>query len=144
MSQYSGWLFDIYARPEQGIAIWLIGEDGKPYCFHQDFEMVFYASGGSARRDSLCRFLEARKVSLRHTRREDLFTGFLDVLEMRVPSPAAYPRIFRQVSASFPDLTFYDADIPLPLRFIASHDAFMMAYCSVEAEADGTLLNIVA
>ena len=30
MNQYAGWLFDIYARPDHGIALWLIGEDGRP------------------------------------------------------------------------------------------------------------------
>lgn len=144
MSRYSGWLFDIYARPDHGIAIWLVGEDGKPYCFHQDFEMIFYASGSDSRLQDLRRFLSSRKVKLEHTQREDLFAGPQDVMEVRVPAPAAYARLFRQVSERFQDLTFYDADIPLPLRFIAAHEVFMMARCAVTAQADGTLLSIAA
>ena len=152
MTQYTGWLFDIYARPDHGIALWLVGEDGKPSCFHQEFEMVFYASGSPARLRELGRFLASRKIELQYTRREDLFAGAQDVLEVRVPAPAVYARLFRQVRGSFPDLTFYDADIPLPLRFVAAHDVFMMAHCTVMAQPDeksrdgapATLISIAA
>jgi DNA polymerase-2 len=143
-SSFTGWLFDIYARPDHGIAIWLIGEDGKPCCFHQDFEMVFYASGNPSRLQELWQFIETRKIPLQSTRREDLFAGFQDVLEVRVPAPAGYTRLVRQISTRFPDLTFYNADIPLPLRFVAAHDVFMMARCTVTAGPDGTLMSIVA
>ena len=144
MSEYTGWLFDIYARLDRGIALWLVGEDGKPYCFHQDFEMVFYASGSPARLRELSRSLQPRKVVLQQTQREDLFEGPQDVLEIRVAAPAMYASLFRQVNASFPELTFYDADIPLPLRFVAAHDVFMMARCTVTAEPDGRLVSIAA
>src|SRR5512141_464576 len=103
MNQYSGWLFDIYAHPDKGVALWLLGEDGKPYCFHQDFEVVFYAGGSVSRLRELWRFLKDRKVKLEYTQREDLFAGAQDVVEVRVPAPAAYARLFRQVSGSFPD-----------------------------------------
>ncbi|MGE5250992.1 MAG: DNA polymerase domain-containing protein [Bacteroidota bacterium] len=144
MTQYTGWLFDIYARPDQGIVIWLVGEDGKPYCFHRDFEVVFYASGSPSRLRELWHHVEARKVPLQYTQREDLFAGTQDVLEVRVPAPSAYARFFRHISASFSDLAFYDADIPLPLRFVAAHDVFMMARCTVAAQPDGTLMSIAA
>ncbi len=152
MIQVTGWLFDVYARPDQGIALWLVGEDGKPYCFHQDFEVAFYASGRVERLRELWRFLKSRKVRLESTWREDLFDGMQHVVAIRVPSPASYPRLFKQVSAGFSDLVFYDADIPLPIRFIAAHDVFMMARCTVTAQpgekprdgVTGTLVSIAA
>ncbi len=152
MREYTGWLFDIYARPDHGIALWLVGEDGKPHCFHQDFEMVFYAGGSASRLRELCRSIKDRGVKLEQTQREDLFAGTQDVVQIRVPAPAMYPRLFRQVSGSFPDLTYYDADVPLPLRFVAAHDVFMMARCAVTAQPDGqphegvpaTLVSIAA
>ncbi len=144
MNQCTGWLFDIYACPDKGIALWLLGEDGKPHCFHQDFEIVFYASGNVSRLRELWHFLQSRKVKLEYTQREDLFAGAQDVVEVRVPAPAAYAHLFRQVSGSFPDLTYYDADIPLPLRFVAAHDVFMMARCEVTAGPDGELADILA
>ncbi len=45
MKKLTGWLFDLYAHPMKGVVLWLVGEDGKPYSFHQDFEAVFYARG---------------------------------------------------------------------------------------------------
>ncbi|MGE5073391.1 MAG: DNA polymerase domain-containing protein [Anaerolineae bacterium] len=144
MKQVTGWLFDIYARPDRGIAIWLVGEDARPYCFHQDFEVVFYASGAVSRLRELWRFLRGREVRLAYTRREDLFAGMQDVVEIRVLLPATYARVFKRVSGKFPDLVFYDADIPLPLRFVAAHDVFMMARCNVTAQPDGRLIDIAA
>jgi DNA polymerase-2 len=144
MNQYTGWLFDIYACPEKGIALWLIEESGKPYCFHQDFEVVFYAGGSISRLRQLWRFLKSKKVKLEYMQREDLFAGMQDVVEVRVSAPAAYSRIFKQVSGNFSDLVFYDADIPLPLRFVAAHDVFMMARCTVTAQPDGELVSITA
>ncbi len=144
MSQVTGWLFDLYPRPDKGITLWLVGEDGKPYSFHQDFDITFYAAGDLTRLRELWRFLKARKARLEYTRRADLFAGMLDVVQARIPSPAAYPQLFRQVSRKFSDLTFYDADIALPLRFIAVHDVYMMAHCTVAARPDGTLQSITA
>jgi DNA polymerase II len=144
MSQVTGWLFDLYARPDKGLTLWLVGEDGKPYSFHQDFDITFYAAGELPRLRELWRFLKARKVRLEYTRRADLFAGMLDVVQARVPSPAAYPALFRQVSRRFSDLTFYDADVALPLRFVAAHDVYMMAHCTVTARSDGTLQSITA
>ena len=144
MKHYNGWLFDIYARPDKGIAIWLVGEDGKPYCFHQDFEIVFYAGGSMPRLRELWGFLKSRRIRLEYTQREDLFAGAQDVVKVWVPAPAAYSRLFRQVSENFSDLIFYDADVPLPLRFVAAHDVFMMAYCEVTAQPDGKLTGILA
>jgi hypothetical protein len=45
MKRHSGWLFDLYEHPTKGVVLWLAGEDGKPYSFHQEFETVFYARG---------------------------------------------------------------------------------------------------
>ena len=103
MNQCNGWLFDLYAHPEKGVVFWLLGEDEKPHCFFdQDFEMTFYAGGAVARLRELWRFLRNRKVKLEYTQREDLFAGTQDVVEVRVPDPAAYSGLFREVSRQFP------------------------------------------
>jgi hypothetical protein len=44
----TGWLFDIYPN-EINLTLWLIGEDGKSYCFVQDFAATVYAAGPSQR-----------------------------------------------------------------------------------------------
>ncbi|MFH1185619.1 MAG: DNA polymerase domain-containing protein [Chloroflexota bacterium] len=143
MNSCSGWLFDLYAHPEKGVVFWLLGDDERPHLFFdRHLEVPFYASGEVQRLRQLWRFLKSRKAKLQYTRREDLFAGPQDVVEARVPNPAAYPALFRQVERQFPDLVFYDADIPLPLRFAAAHNVFMMAHCEVNAQEDGQLVSI--
>jgi DNA polymerase-2 len=143
MNSCSGWLFDLYAHPEKGVTFWLLGDDEKPHCFFdRDLDVPFYAGGDVQRLRQLWRFLKSRKVRLQYTRREDLFAGPQDVVEARVPNPAAYPALFKQVERQFPDLVFYDVDIPLPLRFAAARNVFMMAHCEVTAQEDGQLVSI--
>jgi DNA polymerase-2 len=143
MTSCGGWLFDLYAHPEKGVVFWLLGDDEKPHCFFdRGFEVTFYASGDVQPLRELWRTLKKKKVKLQYTQRDDLFAGPQDVVEARVPHPAAYPRLFREVSRQFPDLVYYDADIALPLRFTAAHDVFMMAHCEVTAQSDGQLESI--
>ena len=74
-----GWLFDLYAHPMKGIVLWLVGEDGKAYRFHQDFETVFYAHGPFPRLHELGKYLRTKylkqEVRVERVTREDLFAG---------------------------------------------------------------------
>lgn len=143
MNRCSGWLFDLYAHPEKGVVFWLLGEDEKPHCFFdRDFEVTFYAGGAVPRLRELWRFLKNRKVKMQYTQREDLFAGPQDVVEIRAPEPSAYSGLFNEISRRFSDLVFYDADVPLPLRFAAARNVFMLAHCEVTAQPDGQLVSI--
>ncbi len=143
MRSCRGWLSDLYAHPEKGLVFWLLGEDEKPHCFFdRDFEVIFYAGGPVQQLRLLWRFLKSRKAKLQYTQREDLFAGMQEVVEARLPNPAAYPALFRQVEQQFPELVFYDADIPLPIRFMAARNVFMMAHCEVEVQDDGQLVEM--
>jgi hypothetical protein len=142
--EYAGWLFDLYAHPKKGVVLWLLMEDGRRFSFHQDFTMTFYASGPFPRLRELWRSLQHGEVRLARTRREDLYAGPQDLLQVDIPSPASYLRVFREVSAQFPDLTFYDADIPVSLRYAAAFKVFPLAHCQVTAEPNGKLLSIIA
>ncbi len=122
--------------------IWLVGVDGKRYFFYQDFETVFYASGPFPRLRELWRFLQVKPVELARVQREDLYAGVKDVMEIRVATFSSYLEIFREVSRSFPDLEYYDADIPLYLRYAAAFKAFPLAYCEITAEPNGKLVGI--
>jgi DNA polymerase-2 len=143
MNEYKGWLFDLYAHPAKGVVLWLVGEDEKRHSFHHDFEVVFYAGGPFPRLKEAWRFLQAKHVKLRRVTRDDLFDGPREVMEARVANPSAYTALFREVCRHFPDLTFYDADIPLPLRYAAAQNVFMMACCIATAQPDGRLTGIV-
>ena len=59
MREYTGWLFDLYAQKD-GIILWLLGEDHKPYSFTQPFPITFYAGG------PFHRLRQAWKIILRY------------------------------------------------------------------------------
>ena len=144
MKEYTGWLFDLYAHPRQGVTLWLVCDDGLRRFFHQDFGVTFYASGPASRLRLLWRELRGAPVRLARTSRSDLYTGPLDVLEVQVSSPSLYDALFREVCEDFPDLSYYDADLPLSLRYAAAFGVFPLARCRVTAGNDGTVTEIAA
>jgi DNA polymerase II len=132
MKEYTGWLFDLYAHPKQGIILWLVGEDKRPHCFTQPFQVVFYAGGPFHRLRQLWKFLQEKPVRLYRTRRDDLHEGAKDVLEVTVLNSSSFDELFREVNERFPDLLYYDTDIPLVLRYGAEYGVFPLAHCKVE------------
>ena len=149
MKKVVGWLFDLYAHPAKGIVLWLVGEDGKPYSLYQNFETLFYARGSDSRLHDLGLFLRNKypKEDVRLTRvttKEDLFDGPQVVMGIGVSNFTQYNKLFREVRESFSDLIFYDADIPLTVRYAAANDVFLMARCEVVSEDDGKIISIKA
>jgi len=144
--RYTGWLLDLYAVPQHGLTIWLLDEhSGERLQLKQDFPITFYAAGPSGRLRALWRFLQAQpvQVDLQREQRRDLFQPQpVDVLSMRVAQPAAQPRLFRYLVRQFPELDYYDADLPLTLRHAAAHGTFPLARCCVTAGADGRVSGI--
>ncbi len=148
MKKYSGWLFDLYAHPTQGVVLWIVGEDGNSHSFYQDFETLFYARGEFQRLHELGVFIRRRYskeiVRLERVTKDDLFDGPQDVMGMGISDPKIFRRLSREVQENFPDLIFYDVDVPFTVRYAAAHNVFMMAHCEVIAETDGRLLSIRA
>ena len=134
MVERRGWLLDLYADGRQGLIVWLLDEDGRRRRLHQPFPVTFYVAGPSARLRALWRYLRDRPLPLRlgRTRRRDLFSGLLDVMAVEVGNPAYLPRLARQVTGRFPDLTYYDIDIPLSLRYAAATGAYPLAHCTFD------------
>ncbi|HEY5270439.1 MAG TPA: DNA polymerase domain-containing protein [Anaerolineales bacterium] len=151
MADLTGWFLDVYAG-EKDLTIWLLGDEGKRHCLSQPFPVTFYAStplgtGASgrtvrqARGDafdlrSAWRWFSAQPepVRLARAERRDLFAGPTTVLAVEVRHPADQPGLFRRAAQAFPDLTWYDADIPLALRYSAAFGVFPLARCRVEAD----------
>ena len=142
-----GWLLDIFAVPKEGVIIWLIGEDGKRYRLRQDFPVTFYAAGAAPRLRALWKFLRNQPipVQLSRTERNDIFhSGPIRVLSASVADAASQPHVFRAAARAFPDLTYYDADIPLALRYHALHSTFPLAHCRLQIGEDNQILHIEA
>jgi DNA polymerase-2 len=136
----TGWLLDVYAAAENGVVLWLLGEDGARQRLHQPFSITFYAAGPEARLRTLWHFLKAQPIRMKLSRaeRRDLFCELpITVLAVQVERAADQERLFRQAAGRFPDLSYYDADVPLPLRYAAAHGVFPLARCRVAGRSAG-------
>jgi len=146
MKEYTGWLFDLYAHPKQDIVLWLVGEDGKPHSFTQTFQVAFYVGGPFHRLRKLWKFLREKKkpVRLYRTQRRDLHEGMKDVLKVNVLNPSSFDKLFKEVNQLFPDLLYYDTDIPLILRYAADFGVFPLGHCKVEVREGWEISNITS
>lgn len=142
--EVSGWLLDLYSGTGSEIAIWLLGEDGQRHCFHQAFPIHFYAAGPPPVLRRLQSFLETHEaVQLSHQERRDLFQPTpIPLLAVQVAQPAAQFSIFQQVERIFPDLTYYDVDIPLSIRHTAAWGTFPLAHCRLEVDENSRVQEI--
>jgi DNA polymerase-2 len=145
------------AGPEEGgcatprrlsadVILWLVDDAGKVHRLRHPFAVTFYASGPALRLRALCHFLrtEARRLDvplcLKRVERRDLFSEKpLTLLAVEVGYPAVLAPLFWRASTAFPDLTYFDADINLALRYAAAYNIFPMARCEAVVEGDGLL-----
>lgn len=132
MPSFFGWLFDAYASGDS-MTVWLIDEQGQTHMLRDAFRPAFYVRGPRQDLHNVClRLQPQRGVSLRRTERTDLFLDRqVEVLEVRT-NPGALMTLFRQITRTFPDLTYYDGDISIPQRYALSRGVFPLAYCEVE------------
>jgi len=143
MSEFSGWLLDLFEDAHSGITLWFIGSAGERFRLHQNFTVAFYAAGSPRELENLSVFLRSQSAALKsaYTRRRDLYRrDLLPVLAVET-QPARLGELVRQVSRRFPDLDLYDADIPLFVRHSACYGTFPLARCRV-THAQGALLAI--
>ncbi|MBI5295612.1 MAG: hypothetical protein HY869_09065 [Chloroflexi bacterium] len=136
MSEYTGWLLDLYPHPERGLALWLLCDDGRRRCVYQNFPVTFYAAGPSARLRALWMHLQAQplRMQLARAERRDLFCGETVVLSARLEDPAALTALYPRLVEAFPDLTFYDADLHIALRHSAEYGTFPLARMGVSVD----------
>jgi DNA polymerase-2 len=138
--QLTGWFLDVYPDPQDGAALWLLDDGGARRRLRQDFPVTFYASAPDKRLRQLWRWLQAQPAAPRLARaeRRDLFSPQpLAVLAIQVAQPAAQPRLFLRAAEAFPDVAFYDADLPLALHHAAAYGTFPLARCRLEVSAGG-------
>jgi DNA polymerase II len=120
-----GWLLDVYAHQESGVTLWLLAEDGRRCQLRQPLTTTFYAAGPFPRLRALWQYARQQKTSVQLARveRQELFAGRLDLLALTLDT-AVQPRFFRQVRQAFPDLEYYDADVPVSVQYAARFDWF--------------------
>jgi hypothetical protein len=63
MDEYTGWLLDVYAHPQDGVVLWFMeGRNGARLRLKQRFPVTFYISGPSERLRAVWRFLICSKT----------------------------------------------------------------------------------
>lgn len=144
MGDYTGWLLDLYTHPRDGLALWLLCDDTRRRRFRQDFPITFYAAGPNERLRTLWKVLcdQPAEVELSREEGRDLFSGPTTVLAARVRHPHQQPGLFRQVARQFPDLSFYNADVPVHLHHAATYDTFPLARCRIQTDGQGNIAHL--
>lgn len=137
------WLLDLYAAPT-GARLWFLCEDGARRSLDLAFPVTFYAAGPDARLRALWRTCRSHPAVLELARQvhRDLFAGPVTVLAITAANPAGQRALFYTARRQFPELTWYDADVPLPLRCAARYDVFPLARCRIDFAAD-RLLSLI-
>jgi DNA polymerase-2 len=144
MLEVAGWLLDLYDDPQDDVTLWLLAEDGRRLRLRQSLALTFYIAGEE-------RMLRAAQDYLRRlplpselfrTRRRDLFLPEpIDVLAVRSRA-SDQAALFRQVANRYPDLTYYDCDLPLSLHHAARYDTFPLARIRVRCAEDGEIFEL--
>ena len=143
MSELTGWLLDAYAG-ETGLTVWLLDDEGTRHCLSQAFSIAFYVAGNSSDLRAVWRWFSSQPepVCLSRIERHDLFVGPTTVLAVECKHPVDLPRLFQRLSRAFPSLAYYDADIPLSLRYAAAFGVFPLG--RVRAEMQGNSICSIA
>jgi len=139
MDELTGWLLDLYAGAEGGLVFWLLADSGERLRLRMDFSATFYAAGEFKQLRQAWRFLQGKGVRLERARRRDLFSGERDVMAVTVSNQSSPAVVFRELARAFPDLDYYDADIPLPLRFIAQRGVHLLGRCRVRLDGQAVI-----
>jgi DNA polymerase-2 len=144
VADHRGWLLDLYEDERDGLVLWFAADSGERLRLTQPFPVTFYAAGPVERLRELWRYLRSRyeHLSLGRTRKRDLFSGMLDVMSIQVANPAVQMRLFFQAKMRFPDIDYFDADIPITVRYSAVYGVFPLSRCRIETDDDGVLLDV--
>ena len=134
---FTGWLLDLYADGKD-VTLWLLDDNSQRRNLTHTFSATFYAAGPSAQLRNLWRWLFGQGISVRLARieRKDVFQGMVTVLAVEVIHASQLDALFRQVVELFPDLTYYDADVSLSLRYASAFGVFPLARCRVVASVN--------
>jgi DNA polymerase-2 len=135
MAEAIGWLLDVYAE-EDGITLWLLTEGDKRLRLRMDFDITFYAAGDFSLLRQAWIYLKEKDVRLERTIRRDLFLGERDVMAVTTSNPAGLQKMLGELQRQFPSLDYYDADIPITLRFIAQTNAHLLGRCHIKFDEE--------
>jgi DNA polymerase-2 len=142
----SGWLLFIYADEQDGVVLWLLGEDGIRRRLTHSFLSAFYIGGDPAALEKVSAYLERDNFRGRLflTERLDLYDGPRQVLAVQTASPVLQQHYINDLKKRFGSsrLSYYDINIPLSVRYAVEYGVFPTARCFFSHDAGNNLLNI--
>src|SRR5437879_11251324 len=120
----SAHLFDVYPT-SGGMAVWLLAEGGaRLRLVHPWSPRLYYAGTPAALRQAAALLGGVREpVTVRPTKRQDLLQGEIEVVEVTVADPLAFPRLVSRL-ARVDGLTFYNCEIALPQMYLYERRLF--------------------
>jgi len=142
----SGWLLFIYADEQDGVVLWVLGEDGIRRRLTHSFLSAFYIEGEPDALKKVASYLEQDTFRAHSflTERMDLYDGPRQVLAVQTANLVFQQHLCNDLKKRFAvlRLRFYDTNIPLSVRYAVAHGVFPTARCFVSHDANANLLNI--
>src|SRR5512143_1871526 len=129
------------------MAVWVIDTEGVAHQLHDTLAPSFFVFGSHADLHAVCVMLSAARlpIRLRRTERPDLFLRRdLTLLEVQVLRPLLFASIFARVRTFRPALTYYNADLSPAQFYYFEKGLFPLAYCEIEASANGWITDLEA
>ncbi len=144
MRRLTGWLFDVYAQGE-GVSVWLVDEEGSAHHLHDRLQPSFFVGGSVSELHRVAEWIRHARLPavLKRAERYEIFAHRdLVLLEVQVQIPAQYSALVRRVSATFPALDLYNADLNISQFYFFERDLFPLAYCRVQVDDSGGIVEI--
>jgi DNA polymerase-2 len=132
MDEVRGWLFDVYNHPERGAILWVIADSGERLRLRMELPITTYLAGDFKLLRAAWIFLTG-KAELARTKRRDLFLGERDVMQVTLNENND---LIHELQSQFPSLDYYDADIPITLRFIAQTGVYLLGRCRLTLDRE--------
>jgi DNA polymerase-2 len=145
-SSLSGWLLFIYPDEQDGVVLWVLGEDGSRRRLTASFLSAFYIGGEPGALKKVAAFLEQDIFRVRSflTERLELYDGPQQVLAVQTANPVLQQHLITDLKRRFgaAKLRYYYINIPLSVRYAAATGAFPTARCFFSHDAEFNLLNL--
>lgn len=142
----TGWLLDVYPVQE-GMAIWILDDEGVRRRLVDPYHPSFYLAGSSADLALAGRLLTGRRISCRvnHVHRRELWSADqVPVCEVSILQPTRFHDAVKVLLVQAPQLRFYHVDVALPQRYFYDRGLFPLCRCEVESTADAVVQAIAA
>ncbi len=134
LQELTGWVLDVYSDPEHGSMLWVLDDHNQRHLLHQPFEVLFYVQADQRRLEQFSAALNGRfgsQVTLAMTTRLDLFAGEIEVMAVHTADPEQQRKVFYWANRYFPEVLYFDVDVPFALRFSARYGIRPLTRCRI-------------